>query len=99
MIDIPNSILEEVCEILQAHVPECEVRVFGSRVRGTARRYSDLDLALVAPERIPQNKLESLKDAFSESDLPILVDVLDWNTISPSFQQCINTHYELLQIK
>lgn len=44
MIDVSPDHLAEVQAILREHVPECEVRAFGSRVQETAKPYSDLDL-------------------------------------------------------
>ena len=47
MIDLNPNHLETVKAILAEHVPECEVRAFGSRATWTAKDYSDLDLAIV----------------------------------------------------
>ena len=97
MIDLDGKYLQIVKDILRRHVPECKVLVFGSRVTGTAHKYSDLDLAIVCDEPIDWRRLESLKDAFSESDLPIMVDVLDWHTLPESFQTIVKNHCEDLQ--
>ncbi|ORJ52556.1 hypothetical protein B5V00_16740, partial [Geothermobacter hydrogeniphilus] len=59
--------------------------------------YSDLDLALVAEKPIDW-RLEELRDAFAESDLPIMVDVLDWHGISPRFRKVIEAGYEVLDL-
>ena len=45
-IDISPKDLETVRCILRDHVPDCEVLAFGSRVKGKARQFSDLDLAI-----------------------------------------------------
>jgi predicted nucleotidyltransferase len=92
MIDLPEASLAEVRRILAVHLPAgYEVRVFGSRVRGGAHPYSDLDLVLVGKDRISETILIALKDAFSESDLPICVDVLDWQALSERFQKAIHS--------
>jgi predicted nucleotidyltransferase len=96
MIDLPISQIEAVKRILRKHVPNCEVRVFGSRVRGGAKPWSDLDLALVGDEVLEQHILYAVKEAFEESDLPIRVDVLDWHSISKEFQEVIHSFYEVL---
>lgn len=44
---------------------------------------------------LKQEKLTTLRTAFSESDLPILVDVLDWALIPESFRAEIKQNYEL----
>lgn len=89
MIDLSEEHLGEVRRILREHFPGVEVRAFGSRVRGQAREYSDLDLALVGDETFDWRRIEAVKDAFSDSGLPFMVDVLDWNAISESFRAAI----------
>ncbi len=96
MIDLKPHHLEEVQQILAEHVPDCEVRVFGSRAKWTAREYSDLDLAIVGDEPLDWRVLGRLQDAFEESDLPITVDVLDWHTTSQSFQKKIDSDYTVV---
>ena len=83
--------------ILREHVPEAEVRVFGSRVGDAARKFSDLDLAVVAGERLDWRRLGRLHTAMAESDLPIRVDVLDWHAISPAFRRFIKAKFVVLQ--
>lgn len=96
MIDLDPDNLSMVKQILREHVPEYEVWVFGSRVQGTAKRYSDLDIALVGSEKLDFNRLYRLKEAFEESELPIRVDVIDWQTTSDAFRQVIKKRYECL---
>ncbi len=96
MIDLPADQLALVRTLLEKHFPECEVRVFGSRVTGRAKPYSDLDLALVGPVRLDSAKLAALREDFEESTLPIRVDVLDWHAIAPHFQKIVAAHHEVL---
>ena len=49
-IDLNPNHLATVQRILAEHVPECEVRAFGSRAAWTAKDYSDLDLANLLKE-------------------------------------------------
>jgi predicted nucleotidyltransferase len=46
---------------------------FGSRVQGTAKPFSDLDLAVMGDVPLDFRQLADLKDAFAESDLPWLI--------------------------
>lgn len=55
------------------------VRVFGSRATGRARPSSDLDLVVYPPA--PPKSLGDLRSALEESDLPIFVDVVAWDSI------------------
>ena len=97
MIDLKSEYLQEIKKILAKHASDCEVRVFGSRVTGRAMTYSDLDLVLVGPHVLDLQKMIEIKQAFSESYLPILVDVLDWNSISDNFKKVIEEKYEVIQ--
>lgn len=97
MIDLAPQHLATVRRILAEQVPECEVRVFGSRVSGTAKDYSDLDIALVGSSQLEIARLGRLREALQESDLPIRVDVLDWNAIPESFRNVIDRDFEVLQ--
>ena len=47
MLAITEAERQIVLDILHKNVPEYEVWAFGSRVKGTAKRYSDLDLAII----------------------------------------------------
>lgn len=97
MIDVSSDHLAEVKAILREHVPECEVRAFGSRVQGTAKPYSDLDLAVVGAGVLDIKRLYRLREAFQESVLPFRVDVLDWWAVSESFRAVISKKYVIVQ--
>ncbi len=76
--------------ILRAHLPRgASVWAFGSRVTGRARPYSDLDLAIDAGRRLDLGELAEFSDAFSNSDLPWKVDVIDWHAANPGFRAAI----------
>jgi uncharacterized protein len=97
MIDVTADHLRTVTRILAEHVPACEVWAFGSRVTGTAKVYSDLDLAVRGEGKLDGDALRRLKEAFEESELPFRVDVLDWHTISLAFQKVIEKKFEVAQ--
>ena len=97
MIDLAPESLAIVRRLLAAQLPECQVRAFGSRVTGNAKPYSDLDLVLLGPARLPLGRLAAVREAFAESDLPIRVDVIDWHSISENFRNIIAAKFEILQ--
>lgn len=88
-IDISPKDLETVKNILKKHVPEYEVRAFGSRVKWTAGKSSDLDLVLMTDKPLPTLRMADLKEEFSESDLPFKVDVVDWAATKDNFRKII----------
>jgi len=72
------------------------VWAFGSRVTGTAKPFSDLDLVIRTEQPLPLEKLAALNDAFDESDLTIRVDLLDWAATSATFREIILRRYVVL---
>ena len=98
-LDLPKKYLGQVRALLSAHVPNAEVLAYGSRVNGDGHSASDLDLVLRNPKN-PQEAfgtLEELKEAFSESKLPIRVDIMDWARIPESFHREIERAHVVVQ--
>ncbi|MEN9773375.1 MAG: hypothetical protein RL322_445 [Pseudomonadota bacterium] len=78
-----------VHDTLQKYVPQYEVWAFGSRARGQAKKFSDLDLAIMTDRPLTLDVSAGLRDEFSESDLPWKVDTVDWACTSESFRAII----------
>lgn len=79
-----------VLEILAANLPaNTTAWVFGSRAAGRARRYSDLDLAIDVGRRLTLDEFARLAEAFSDSDLPYRVDIVDWHAVEDGFRRTI----------
>lgn len=96
MIDVPARHLQAIRTILHSHVPDCSVILFGSRVTGPVKKYSDLDIALKGKGPVPVRTMAKLKTAFSESNIPFKVDVIDWDDLSDSFKKRISPNSEIL---
>src|SRR5882762_10804615 len=89
-IDLPADHRRLVLNILGAHLSHnIKAWVFGSRATRRARRYSDLDLAIDAGRRLTLDEIASLSEAFSDSDLPYRVDLVDWHDIDDRWRQII----------
>ena len=84
----------KIVEDILNHYPHT-FYAFGSRVKGTQKRFSDLDLCL--KESIPFNIQGHIDEDFEESDLPFKVDVIDWNLISPEFREIIKKDLTLIE--
>ena len=78
---LPEHCLALVRTLIRQRAPHHQFFAFGSRVVGseTDRRrvkpHSDLDLAFTG-ESLPLAQLFALRDAFSQSDLPMRVDIV-----------------------
>jgi predicted nucleotidyltransferase len=86
-------------EVLERHVPEAEVWAYGSRVNGDAHDGSDLDLMARNPSALeqPQKQLHTLREALSESNLPMMVDVLDWALTPQDFRREIERQHVMVR--
>jgi predicted nucleotidyltransferase len=97
MLDLSPRDLAIVQNILRKHVPDYEVWAFGSRTKGTARRYSDLDLAVITDAPLSLQIRGDMAEDFSESDLPFRVDVLDWATTRDNFRRIVEQDRIIVQ--
>ena len=102
---IPYSVLAMTAEelsllqsILKRYVPDFKVWAFGSRVTGSHKPYSDLDLALVGDEPISIQTRAMLSEALSNSGLPYKVDIVDWASTSEAFRQIIEKQKLVIQL-
>ena len=95
--DLDPKYLAIVDDVLHSHVPDLEVWAFGSRVTGNAKKTSDLDIAIISDEPIDLVLLSNIRDAFSESNLPFKVDVVDFVSVSPGFQRLIEKEKIILK--
>ena len=88
-IDLDDSHLQEILNLLAEYLPDKRILAFGSRVRHTAKPHSDLDLVILDDKPTGLSRLGLIRDAFEASDLPFRVDLLDWQRLTPEFQQII----------
>ena len=83
--------------LLHTHIPGVEVWAFGSRVHGTARPESDLDLVVFSNPK-EAGQVAQLREALEESNLPFRVDILVWRDIPGAFQKNITeTHVVIVE--
>ncbi len=89
MIDLTLEQINTLKETIQKELPDCEILLFGSRANGKAREFSDIDIALKSNNAIDKNKLWTIKENLEESNLPYIVDIIDFNLVSPEFSKAI----------
>lgn len=92
-------IKKAVCDLLCTFVPNAEVWAYGSRISGRAHPGSDLDLVVRIPGALqqPSPKVDHLRTALRESDIPILIDVHDWALLPDAFREKIKSNYILFK--
>jgi len=98
MIHITDDELKMIFEILDNHAQDCEVFIFGSRYNKSPQKFSDLDLAFVQKTGVALGlaRRSKIEWGFSESNLPYLVDVVDYYACDESFQRIIDQHCKKL---
>ena len=98
MINITDYERKIVLDIIKKFIPNCTVKIFGSRCNGKNKIYSDLDMAIISADKnkIPLKLLGQIKNAFEESNLNFRVDVLDWYRVSDDFKKVVDSNCEII---
>lgn len=98
-LHLPERYLAIVQDTLSRYLPQAEVWAYGSRVNGDHYDASDLDLVVRQPDDLARSQpgLDQVAAAFSDSDLPILVQIVDWARIPEAFREEIKAGYVVLQ--
>jgi predicted nucleotidyltransferase len=91
-IFIKPETLEQIRSIIRSISPNALVWAYGSRVSGDAHDGSDLDLAVI------EGSAAEIKQALQESNVPFLIDVVDFKALSESFQAEIGNNYAVLYV-
>jgi len=66
---------------------EYQVFIFGSRVIGKAKKYSDYDIGIFGKKPVPWHILSAIEEALEESDLPYKIDVVDFHSVASNFKK------------
>lgn len=99
-ISIKPEHLKQIKALLKDYIPNSHVWAYGSRLSGKCHEGSDLDLVIRNEEDLKTpltDKLLDLKQALSESNIPFLVDVIDWAALPESFHREILKNYIVIQ--
>lgn len=96
MLSLSNKYVMLVKEILAKHVSDYEIRVFGSRISGAHKEYSDLDLVIMNDQPLDVQVRTQLRNDFEESVIPIKIDFVEWADLSDSFKKIIEEKNEVL---
>ena len=70
--------------------------IFGSRVSGRAKKFSDYDIGILGRKPVAFNILTEIEESLEESDIPYKVDVVDFSLVSPQFKKAALSKTEKL---
>lgn len=78
-----NPYLEKLRQLVLENLKGYHVEVYliGSRAKGTAGRVSDVDLALLPLEELPDDFIPNFREMLEESHIPYKVDVVDLSEV------------------
>ena len=82
-VDVKDQ--EYIEKTIYGLLPTAKIIFFGSRMKGTAQKYSDLDVAVDDGQKIPLRILSQLRETFSESDLIYKIDLVDFQRLDGEF--------------
>jgi uncharacterized protein len=80
--------LDETRRIVRAGLRgrPAQVYLYGSWATGRNRRASDIDVAILPSEPLPEDILSGIREALEESLVVYPVDVVDLSRVSPQFR-------------
>lgn len=86
---------ETLISLIDRHLHCTEIWVYGSRIQGTSRSSSDLDMVVFAtPEQAPA--VSEPRESLEDSNLPFRVDLFVWDEVPESFREQIGRRHEAL---
>ncbi len=80
MFGLYQESYKKMQKIFQSHPEVLEVKIYGSRAKGTQREGSDIDLAIM--NDVDYNLLSDIKGELEEAPIPYLVDLLMYSELS-----------------
>ena len=86
-----------ILNILKEYFDKYAFYYYGSRIKGTFNKTSDLDILIKGNQEMPLKNLVELKEKFDESKLPYIVNFTDYNNIDDNFYSLIKDDLVLVK--
>lgn len=80
-------------DVIHSQIPGCQIWLFGSRARKTNKSGADVDLAIDAGRVLAMREIFRIKDAISESNIPVFVDIVDIRNVDDDFLNYIKKEW------
>ena len=93
-LDLPIQDVERLRKVLNKHMPFKNVWAYGSRVKGTASKHSDLDMVVFG---VSEAQLYETREALEESNVPVEVQLFRWEDLPTNFHENIQQAYYVVQ--
>lgn len=95
MLNVKQQYLEELKSILREYCPNAEVWAYGSRLTEDCHSGSDLDL-VVKSFNDKTKSLYELKALLSDSNIPFIIDIHEFDKLPDYFQTEIKKNYVVI---
>lgn len=95
MLNVKQQYLEELKSILNEYCPDAEVWAYGSRLTENCHSGSDLDL-VVKSFNDKTKSLYELKALLSDSNIPFIIDIHEFDKLPDYFQTEIKKNYVVI---
>ncbi|WP_051275673.1 nucleotidyltransferase family protein [Aestuariibacter salexigens] len=82
------SVVKTICDKYLSN--KHSMFLFGSRSRQMHTDFSDIDVCIKGPP-LSSEDITKIKDELSESDLPVFVDIVQYEQLSEEFKRAIDT--------
>jgi len=93
-IDIESRYLKIIRDAFLQYLPNKKVWAYGSRVKGTSHQRSDLDCVVF---NATDREIYEAKEFFDNSEIPFIIQLLNWEKIPEDFKNNIKQKYFILQ--
>lgn len=94
-IDITADQRKLILDLIENCLPNVTVWDYGSRIKGTTRAQSDLDMVAFTTHG-QETHVANLKEALEESNLPFRVDLFRWDEVPENFRDTIQKDHVVL---
>lgn len=88
-IQLSSKQVDLIKSVLQKNFGNADFWIYGSRVKGNAKKFSDVDIIIKGRKIFTIFDIGRAKTDLAESDLPYLVDIIDWHSVTEGFLETI----------
>lgn len=92
--------LSHIASIVRKHIDpgQYQVFLFGSRATGQAARWSDYDIGILGKNPLPATVKTIIEEELEESDIPHIVEVVDFFQLPQRFRQVALSGIKKLEV-
>ena len=88
-VEIDSEAKNKLVGILSVLFPDAKIYLFGSRARGTATEFSDIDIALDEGKTIDRLRIGEAVAMLNESNIPYKIEIVDMHELPEAMVQQI----------